>query len=481
MTRTASRLLTTGLLTLSTGLGGALAGGLTAGTAHAASPAGVRWATGRSHPVEDSYYPTKGDPGVDTLHYHLDLTWRPRHQRLHGVARIVLRATHQASGFQLDLGSSLHVAGVQVDGREVHSSHVGKTLHVQRPVRADQRYRVRIDYAGTPEPVKAPTTRTDMHGLGWHTTKDGQAWSMQEPFGAFTWYPCNDQPSDKALYDVRLDVPGRWVGITNGRMTSRRHVNGRTVTRFHSSDPMASYLTTVAIGPYRRVHQTGPHGLPINYWVPRGDRSLVAPLRRTPGELRWLERRLGPYPFDQVGIVVVPSASAMETQTMITLGRANFRYGVRNVRSTVVHELSHAWYGDTVTPKDWRDVWMNEGMAMYVETRFRASQGWTTWRHWEREWRRDDQFWRDIYGPPGRYHRGEFASINVYYCPALMYDRLRLRIGDQRFGRLMRAWPQQHLDTNQTRATFEAWWEHRTGRDLGRFFRRWLMSRHSPA
>jgi len=45
----------------------------------------------------------------------------------------------------------------------------------------------------------------------------------------------------------------------------------------------------------------------------------------------------------------------------------------------------------------------------------------------------------------------------------------------------VRAWPQQHLDTNQTRDTFEAWWEHRTGRDLGRFFRHWLMSRHSPA
>ena len=76
-----------------------------------------------------------------------------------------------------------------------------------------------------------------MRGLGWHTTRDGQVWTMQEPYGAFTWYPVNDQPSDKAMYDVRLDVPGRWVGVSNGRMSAAASSHGRTVTRFHQPRP----------------------------------------------------------------------------------------------------------------------------------------------------------------------------------------------------------------------------------------------------
>ncbi len=161
--------------------------------------------------------------------------------------------------------------------------------------------------------------------------------------------------------------------------------------------------------------------------------------------MRWLENRLGRYPFDRAGIVVTPSGSAMETQTMVTFGAQQLPYGNRDVRRTVVHEMAHQWYGDTVTPKDWRDLWMNEGMATYQDTRWAVDQGWTTWRHWQRQWKRDDQLWRDIYGAPGDYHRREFGSINVYYCTALMWDRLRHRLGTATFNRLVRAWPQRHL------------------------------------
>ena len=232
-----------------------------------------------------------------------------------------------------------------------------------------------------------------MSGLGWHTTRTGQVWAMQEPYGAFTWYPVNDHPSDKATYDVRLDVPRRWVGVSNGRMVSRSVSHGRTVTRFTSRDPMASYLATVAIGPYRRYAQTGPHGIPLTYWLPRDKPQYLAPLKATPATLRWLESRLGPYPFDRAGVVVTPSGSAMETQTMITFGADNYRFGSREVQQTVAHELAHAWYGDTVTPDDWSDVWMNEGMAMYVEAAYSTARGWRP-ADWEREFARNDALWR---------------------------------------------------------------------------------------
>ena len=436
---------------------------------------------GLSSPVEDSYYPAKGDPGVDALHYDLDLTWLKKARQLRGVAKVRFRATGDDTRFQLDLSGAMNVRSVKVDGIPMPFSHRGKTLFVERPVVEDVRYTARIVYRGTPQPARGPASRSDIARVGMRVTPGGQLWTMQEPYGAFTWYPSNDQPSDKAMYDVRVSAPGSWVGVSNGRMADRRTTHGRTVTQWTNRHPMASYLMTLAVGPYRRYHQTGPHGLPMSYWVPRHRPKLVTPLKRTPAAMRWLEKRLGRYPFDRVGIVVTPSDSAMETQTLITFGVKNYSYGNRDVRQTVVHELAHQWYGDTVTPRDWRDLWMNEGMATYQDTRWAAQQGWAKWRHWQRQWKRDDQLWRDIYGAPGDYHNRQFGSINVYYCTALMWDRLRLRIGTAKFNRLVRAWPQTHRDTNQSRASLVRWFEDGSGEELSGFFRKWLMSKRSPA
>ena len=436
---------------------------------------------GISRPVEDSYYPAKGDPGIDTLHYDLDLTWLKKQRRLSGTADIRFRATRADTDFQLDLSSAMHVRKVSVNGVPAAFDHRGKTLVVNRPVVRNQRYTATVVYRGTPRPTRGPASRSDVAKAGMRVTKGGQLWTMQEPFGAFTWYPSNDQPSDKALYDVRVNVPGSWVGVSTGQLTHRRTTGGRTVTRWTNKHPMASYLMTLAVGPYRLHRQTGPHGLPLTYWVPRSRPELLKPLLRTPAAMRWLEQRLGRYPFDRAGVVVTPSDSAMETQTLVTFGAKNYRYGNRYVRQTVVHEMAHQWYGDTVTPRDWRDLWINEGMATYQDTRWAVDQGWTTWRHWQRQWTRDDKLWRDIYGPPGAYHRHEFGSINVYYCTALMWDRLRTKVGTAQFNRLVRAWPLRHRDTNQSRANMVHWFEKRTGRELSGFFHKWLTSKKSPA
>ena len=435
----------------------------------------------------DSYYPAVGNPGVDVGSYALDLRWRPTTRTLDGVARLRLVPAQDGS-FRLDLSHRLRVATLTV--RDVRSgtalrstfSRVGWRLEVTSPgLRAGAPYAVTIAYRGRPAPTEAPSSRQDMSGLGWHTTRIGQVWAMQEPYGAFTWYPVNDHPSDKATYDVRLDVPRRWVGVSNGRLVRRTVSHGRTVTRFASRDPMASYLATVAIGPYRRYTQTGPHGIPLTYWVPRDKPEYLAPLKATPATLRWLESRLGPYPFDRAGVVVTPSGSAMETQTMITFGAENYRHGRREVQQTIAHELAHAWYGDTVTPDDWSDLWMNEGMAMYVEAAYSTARGWRPAAYWKREFSRSDALWRELYGAPGDYHRDQFAQINVYYCTARMLVRLREVLGARLFDELMRRWPQEHRNTVQDRRSYVAWLNANTGRELEPFFDHWLTSPTPPA
>lgn len=442
------------------------------------------WDRALSTPHEDSYYPDKGDPTIDALRYQLSLTWLRAKRLLNGRATITLRSTRADDVLRLDLSHRMRVRKVWVGQDRVPFSRAGNHLLVHKAVQADQLHRVTVAYGGAPAPARGPASRPDIAEVGMRVTRDGQLWTMQEPFGAFTWFPVNDQPADKAFYSVRVTTPSDFVAVSNGELTARRTLHGRTLTRWVNRDPMPAYLLTLAVGPYRSYRQTGPHGLPIRHWVPRDRPELAKPLLRTPAALRWLERRLGRYPFDQAGVVVTPSGSAMETQTLVTFGARNYDYGPFEVRAIVVHELAHQWWGDAVTPSDWADLWMNEGMATYFEARWRDAHSDARLDDWARTvrlWTSVDQNLRDAYGPPGAYDRGEFASTNVYWSTALMWDRLRRRIGTVTFDRLARRWPQSHLYHSSSRDELVAWWSARAGEALEPFFDRWLDSEQSPA
>ena len=118
---------------------------------------------------------------------------------------------------------------------------------------------------------------------------------MQEPFGAFTWYTVNDQPSDKALYDIAVTAPPGWAGIASGTPAGR---DGNTF-RYRSTDPVASYMTTLAVGPYRESVTTGPHGLPIHLWYRDSERQYLPMLKHSGTFLNWLEQHFGPYPLPE--------------------------------------------------------------------------------------------------------------------------------------------------------------------------------------
>jgi aminopeptidase N len=429
-----------------------------------------------SQPVEDRVYPSVGDPGVDALHYHLDLTWAPRPETLTAVETLIFRATEDVEQFQLDFGTPLSVTSLALDGEDANFRERGKDLVVQAPVRADERYTLEVRYEGTPKPVAAPTTRGDFSTVGWAITDTGETWTMQEPFGAYSWYAVNDHPSDKALYDFTLTTRSPWVGVANGRLETRKRAAGNTVTDWHLDEPAASYLVTVAFGNFRVTRDKSKSGVPLTYWTPRGDDRALRSLQVAGDEMEWIEGRLGPYPFSSLGLVVVDSNSGMETQTMITLGRTDYTLSP----SVVVHEMIHQWYGDQVTPRDWRDVWMNEGMAMYLQVLWEDQEYGIPIEETLSDWAAHDQQERSSAGPPANYDPATFGEGNIYYLPALMWDQLRRRIGDDEFWRLVRAWPRSQDNGNASYDDITAWWSRKTGENLRPMFDVWLLGQQSP-
>ncbi|WP_165969994.1 M1 family metallopeptidase, partial [Nonomuraea terrae] len=297
---------------------------------------------------------------------------------------------------------------------------------------------------------------------------------LQEPFGAFTWFPVNDHPSDEALYDVAITVPEGWSGVAHGTYEGKTSAGRTSTFRWRSTDPVASYLTVFAADRFRMYRDEGPRGIPITYWIrPRDVPRQLPVARRMPSIMRWLERKLGPYPFPSAGLVAT-SDSGMETQQMIALGPLYMR------PSVVAHELAHHWFGDTVTPRTWRDLWLNEGFAMYLEMQWYAEHEDGTIDDFIANIRRVDGRLRQEAGPPGRYRRDSFGISNVYYGPAIMLHEIRKRLGDRRFFAMLRAWVQEHRNTTQDRASFTKWIKEHTGRDFTELIDTWLDSPTTP-
>ncbi|RKR89496.1 peptidase M1-like protein [Micromonospora pisi] len=434
------------------------------------------WQAGRSLPVADPIYPARGTDALDVLHYGLALDWSPSTSVLAGTATLRIRPTKDAASFSLDF-MPYQVDTVTVDGATATGTVTKEKLTVSTAVTADKPITLVVGYHGKPVTTPMPSKRADTEPLGLTLTKDGSLWTMQEPFGALTWYPSNDQPSDKALYDIAVTVPAGWSAIASGTPAGQ---DGNTF-RYQSVDPVATYLTTLAIGKYKQVTATGPHGIPLSYWYRPGTDDKILPwLKESPKYLTWLEKRFGPYPFPTAGAVIVPSESAMETQQMVTIGSGIAKMGREAFDADLLHEYTHQWFGNTVTPTSWRDLWLNEGWATYIQRLYEQEVYKFSDADLERSLREGDAQLRKKLGPPGSPRAANFAESNVYICPAAMLKELNDALGDEKFFALARDWVQDQKNTQQDRASFIAFVNKQTGKDFTKLIDTWLDSKSTP-
>jgi aminopeptidase N len=475
----AAALLTVGLaLTLTSCTGG---GG---GAGAAPGSAGLR----------DPYFPRLGNGGYDAGHYALTLAYDPEADApLRGTAVITARATRDLASFNLDL-KGLDVESVAVDGVTARWKRAGQELTVT-PADAGldegKTFRTTVRYSGAPETLTDP----DGSREGWLPTADG-ALALGEPAGSMTWFPGNHHPSDKAAYDLTVTVPEGLHAVSNGELRRESTEDGRTTFSWRTAEPMASHVATLAIGTYeiRRSTAGGGEGegsgrLPVYVAVdPSQAEDSRAVLGRIPEVVAWAERYFGPYPFSSTGAIVdrpEDSAYALETQN-----RPVFP-GAPDL-SLLVHELAHQWYGDSVTPKSWRDMWLNEGFATYAEWLWEEDHGGDSAQEVFDALYEGDHFpdaasneavW-DF--PPARPpSAARISDSPVYERGAMVLHQVREAVGDDAFFELIRGWAAAHRHGNADTADFTAYAEKfaeaaAPGADLTPVWDDWLYGDGKP-
>ena len=427
--------------------------------------------------IGDPKAPRLGNTGYDVLQYTLALAIDPERETISGMATVKAVATlPNLSRLSLDY-SGPEIRRLTVDAQETVYQRQGIKLYVDLPrlVAEGETFTVVAAYGGHPQQVQSEFL--DFISLGMHFV-DGMAFVASEPDGARSWFPCNDHPRDKAVFRFEITVPKGYVVAANGQ--PRPPIEGQTTTTFvwEDASPMATYLATVAVGHYQVIHQSAPNGIPLRHYV---SSDLLSDARelltRTGDMIVFLERYFGPYPFKSYGHVVVPMQGvSLETQTMTLIDAGAVAQGIERI---VIHELAHQWFGDSVSPASWADIWLNEGFATYASWLWEGARSpakladnldTAEARAWE----------ADSGEPLADPSAGNLFGFNSYIKGAWVLHMLRSEMGDEAFFRTLQTYHERFKYGVATTGDFQAVAEAVSGQDLDQFFNQWVYGQHIP-
>ncbi len=315
-------------------------------------------------------------------------------------------------------------------------------------------------------------------------------YTMAEPEGARLWYPCYDKPSDKATADLNITVPDGYIVASNGLLVGTvKDDKAKTVTYSWSENyPIATYLVSLAISRYATFshwYYGQEDTMEIACYVPPADSAnAVKDFGNLPDMIACYSELFGLYPFieEKYGTATFPWGGAMEHQTCTSWG---FPIPGNNYWDWVVaHELAHQWWGDWVSPDDWRDIWLNEGFATYSEALY--------WEYLYGDWglrsymqeMQDYYIWWEanygmrfpIYDPP----RGYMFSSTEYEKAGCVLHMLRFVVGDSTFYDILRTYGATYSYGNAVTEDFQGVCETLSGQDLDYFFDQWIYDQGHP-
>lgn len=306
---------------------------------------------------------------IDVMHYEIHLNEINMADRtLDATAVISLKTLTSVDEMKLEL-KSLNVTSVTSDEAIVNNySQNGDILSIsfENTVPANMEISLTINYGGT-------TFNESWGGIHWsndYVYNLGVGFDSQPHNLGKTWFPCVDNFTDKASYDLYLTIPSDMVSSCGGLLEdSQDNGDGTKTDHWHMSQEIATYLISFAIGDFilwEDTYEGIERNIPINvYAKPNQIDKVEATFANAKFFASFFENTFGPFPFNRISYVST-SLGCMEHVDNIALA-SSIITGTSNMDSDyfISHEMAHAWFGNKVTCASAADMWLNEGFATF--------------------------------------------------------------------------------------------------------------------
>lgn len=205
---------------------------------------------------------------------------------------------------------------------------------------------------------------------------DGYLYTLLVPALARTVFPAFDQPNLKAVFSLRLDIPEKWVAVSDGSLLSETVADDRKQLVFNDTKPLPTYLFSFVAGQWQMAEET-IDGFPMHFYYRETDPDKLAQIpevfRQVSSAVRWMEDYTGiPFPFEKYDFIAIPGYQfgGMEhpgaiqfTDKRIFLNPDPTVDNLLSRAELIAHETAHMWFGDLVTMAWFDDVWTKEVFA----------------------------------------------------------------------------------------------------------------------
>jgi aminopeptidase N len=435
-------------------------------------------AVSQASTVLDPYLPKSGNLGYRVSRYELALDYKVSINRLAGSATITAATLTELEEFTLDLSEALTVSKVSVNGkRAAHFACRDRKLRIRlsSKLASGAAMSIVVHYHGSPRPL-----RSLWGDVGFEELTNG-ALVAGQPNGAASWFPCDDHPSVKTSFQIQISADNPYRVVANGRLASRRPRSAQTEWTYEQPEPTSTYLITLQIGMYEMTRlATTP--VQIRAAVPeRLRRNFQVDFARQPEMMELFVELFGPYPLVNGYTLVVTDDDLeipVEAQGIATFG-ANHCDGSGASERLIAHELAHQWFGNSVTARQWRDIWLHEGFACYAEWLWSEHSGGSSAdelaRHYHQKLRAAPQDL--LLADPGP---RDMFDDRVYKRGALTLHALRSHLGDENFFALLKDWTTRYRHDNAGTDDFTGLAGDYCTEPLTPLWDSWLYSRAVP-
>ena len=335
-----------------------------------------------------------------------------------------------------------------------------------------------IFYQGTPDHCGAGGFKFDEH------QNIGHVWTLSEAYCARSWWPCKDDPSDKAdSVNIIVSVPiePAYIVASNGLLSSTTINNNKKTYFWKERYPITTYLVSLAIYPYTKwvdqyVSPISSDTMLIEHYVfPDRYEASYPNYSLTKDMLSFFSELFGEYPFisEKYGHADFTWGGGMEHQTLSSMGSFS--------QNLMVHELGHSWWGNLITCKTFNDIWLNEGFARYCQALWAEHM-------YGREAYFDFMNNHAYYGAGTIYVENPSSNSQIFSA-GLSYNKaswvlhmLRHKVGETMFFDILKSYAlNDSLSYNAASTSdFQKVCEDISGLDFEQFFQQWIYGEKYP-